>query len=156
MLFYIIAGLVVAIDQMTKILIRMNVEIGETIPLWGMELTHYENSGMAHSLFQGYGRLFAVAAILFVTVVIYYRRQGVLKGVMADLSFGFLAGGAAGNGIDRILFGQVTDFLTSRSGKGILNLADHAIEIGIVLFIVSGLLQMVRKRRSSELTNKNS
>ena len=146
MLFYLIAGVVAAADQITKWIIRKYVDVGETFPLWGMEITHYENSGMAHSLFQGYGRLFALAAVLFIIGVVYYRKTGEIKGVWADLGFGFLVGGAAGNGIDRILFGQVTDFLTSRSGKGILNLADHAIEIGVICFLASAVVQLIRKR----------
>lgn len=147
MLFYLVASLVIAIDQITKYLIRMYVQVGETFPLWGMEITHYENSGMAHSLFQGYGRLFGLAAVLFIISVLYYRKKGTIKGTLADISFGFLVGGAAGNGLDRILFGQVTDFLTSRSGKGILNMADHAIEIGVVLFIFSAIVEYVKSRK---------
>ena len=43
--------------------------------------------------------------------VLYIRRTGEYKGALIDSSFGFLVGGGIGNGIDRFLFGQVTDFI---------------------------------------------
>lgn len=141
MIFYVIAILVVLVDQICKVLIRVNLNINDTLTLWGIELTHYENSGMAGSAFQGYARLFGIVDLLFIAGVIYYRRSGLFKGRLNDISFGFLVGGAAGNGIDRLLFGQVTDFLVSRSGNGVLNMADHAIEVGIVLIILNALYQ---------------
>lgn len=141
MIFYVMAILVVLVDQTTKILIRSYLNIDDAFTLWGIHLTHYENSGMAGSAFQGYARLFGIIAVLFVAGVIYYRRSGVFKGRINDISFGFLVGGAAGNGIDRLLFGQVTDFLVSRSGNGILNMADHAIEIGVILTLINAVLQ---------------
>ncbi|MFC5650966.1 signal peptidase II [Paenibacillus solisilvae] len=144
-MFYAIAILVALIDQISKYLIRSYLHIGETASLWGIELTHYENSGMARSLFQGYARLFGIAAVIFVAAVLYYRRTGQLKGLILNCSLGFLVGGAVGNAIDRLLFGQVTDFLVSRSGKGILNFADHAIEAGVLLLILHGVIQFTRK-----------
>ncbi|MEH7115241.1 signal peptidase II [Neobacillus niacini] len=134
MLFYVIAIIVFVLDQLSKYLVRIYIDINENISLWGISLTHIENSGMAGGLFQGYARLFGVAAVLFVIVVLYIRRNEEMKGALIDSSFGFLVGGAIGNGIDRLLFGQVTDFIP-RSG-GILNLADHAIEIGVLLLII--------------------
>ncbi|KIL37309.1 signal peptidase II [Cohnella kolymensis] len=144
MFFYVIAIFVVIIDQISKNLIRAYVDIGETTSFWGIPITHYENSGMASSLFQGYGRLFGVVAVVFVIVIHHYRRKGDIKGPLLDISFGFLVGGAVGNGIDRLLFGQVTDFLISFPSKGILNLSDHAIQIGVLLLILHGAIRLLK------------
>lgn len=144
MLFYVIAILVIVMDQLSKYLIRAYIDLHETFTLWGIHLTHIENSGMAGGLFQGYARLFGVAAVLFVIGVLYFRRTGEMKGALIDCSFGFLVGGAIGNGIDRLLFGQVTDFII-RSG-GILNLADHAIEVGVVLLIIHGVVRWLKNK----------
>ena len=144
MLFYIIVILVIVMDQLSKYLIRFYIDINETFSLWGIQLTHIENSGMAGGLFQGYARLFGVAAILFVIGVLYFRRTGEMKGTLIDCSFGFLVGGAIGNCIDRLLFGQVTDFII-RSG-GILNLADHAIEMGVFLLIIFGVVNWLKNK----------
>jgi signal peptidase II len=144
MLFYVIAILVIILDQLSKYLIRIYIDINEPFTLWGMPLTHIENSGMAGGLFQGYARLFGVAAVLFVIGVLYLRRTEEMKGTLIDSSFGFLVGGAIGNGIDRLLFGQVTDFII-RSG-GVLNLADHAIEMGVLLLIIYGVVGWLKKK----------
>ena len=144
MLFYVIAILIIVMDQLSKYLIRAYIDINETFTLWGIQLTHIENSGMAGGLFQGYARLFGVLAVFFVIVVLYFRRTGEMKGALIDCSFGFLVGGAIGNGIDRLLFGQVTDFII-RSG-GILNLADHAIEIGGLLLIIYVVVRWLKNK----------
>ena len=145
MLFYIIAILVLIMDQLSKYLIRIFIDINETFTLWGIPLTHIENSGMAGGFFQGYARYFGVAAVVFVIAVLYIRRTGEMKGALVDCSFGFLVGGAIGNGIDRLVFGQVTDFIP-RSG-GILNLADHAIEIGVLLLIIYVVISWWKEKR---------
>ncbi|MFD2371271.1 signal peptidase II [Brevibacillus sp. GCM10020057] len=140
MFFYIPALFTLLADQLTKYIVRSSLAVGETVYLDKLQLTHYENAGMAFSLFQGYARLFAVAAILFVAGVLYYRKHEAPKSILVNVALGFLAGGASGNALDRILFGKVTDFLVSRSGKGILNLADHAINAGIVLLLLHVLI----------------
>src|SRR3954463_3549590 len=145
MLFYLIAILVIVMDQLSKYLIRIYIDINETLTLWGIQLTHIENSGMAGGLFQGYARLFGVVSVLFVIGVLYFRKTGEMKGALIDSSFGFLVGGAIGNGIDRLLFGQVTDFIP-RSG-GILNVADHAIEIGVLLLIIYVVVSWWKDKR---------
>jgi len=148
MLFYCIAIMVIAVDQLAKIAVRSSIEVGSTVTLWEsfLNLTHYENSGMAHSLFQGYGRLFAVFAVIFIAGVLYYRQKGEIKGKPMDISMGFLVGGAAGNAIDRILFGKVTDFLEFTSGHGILNLADVAINIGVVLLLITAAVSIILRK----------
>ena len=154
MLFYAIAFLVFIVDQVTKYLVRIYIDINEKFTLWGIEYTHIENSGMAGGLFPGYARLFGVVAVLFVILVSYLRRTEDMKGTLIDSSFGFLVGGAIGNGIDRLLYGQVKDFII-RSG-GVLNIADHAIEIGVLLLIIYVIFDwlknkgiMVSKKRTS-------
>ncbi|QGQ97299.1 signal peptidase II [Paenibacillus psychroresistens] len=145
MIFYSIAILVVLVDQICKILVRMNIKLDDNLVLWGIQMTHIENSGMAGGLFQGYAYLFGIVAIVFVGAIIYFRKNGELKGIMNEISFAFLVGGAMGNGIDRLLFGQVTDFLISRSGNGVLNMADHAIEIGVLLLIGNFVFQLLKR-----------
>lgn len=143
MLFYPTSILILIIDQLSKYMVRSSLAVGETVYIGTIQLTHYENAGMAFSLFQGYARLFALVAILFVVGILYYRMHEGPKGKLLNLALGFLVGGAAGNAIDRIVFGRVTDFLVSRSGNGILNFADHAINVGIVLLLLHGIVQYV-------------
>lgn len=147
MLYYIVAIIVVLIDQIAKYLIRAYVEIGEILTHGNIHITHYENSGMAFSLFQGYARVFGVIAILFVVGIHYYRKSLKRNDYLTQIGLAFLVGGAVGNGLDRLLFGQVTDFITSRSGNGILNLADYAINIGCAVVIISSIYEWLKNKK---------
>ncbi|WP_251551093.1 signal peptidase II [Neobacillus muris] len=69
MRFYVIAFLVIVMDQLSKYLIRSYIAINGTFTLWGIPLTHIENSGMAGGLFQGHARFFGVVAVFFVAAV---------------------------------------------------------------------------------------
>lgn len=155
-MFYLIAIFTVIIDQLTKAWIRMNVAIGEYFQLWNtpMYITHYENTGAAFSSFQGYGRWFVPLAFFVVIFLIYYRkREG--KRCLLELGAGFLAGGAIGNAIDRVLYNQVTDFITFGTNNGILNLADYALNIGLVLLIVDTINTELIQKRKKERNGEN-
>lgn len=144
--------LVVVLDQTTKYFIRFYIDINERFTLWGIELTHIENNGMAGGLLPGYARLFGVVAVLFVLLVSHLRRTEDMKGILIDCSFGFLVGGAIGNGIDRLLFGQVTDFIIRSAG--VLNIADHAIEIGLLLLMIYVLVSWLKSRGKQSSTEE--
>ncbi|MNI41252.1 Lipoprotein signal peptidase [compost metagenome] len=146
MLFYVIAIVVLAADQAAKWIVRANMQLGEIVPFWEGHLTfsYYENSGAAFSSFQGYGQYFAIVAAGFVIAVFYYRRKGQLRGPLLEAASGFLVGGAVGNGIDRVIFHQVTDFLVFGNGGGILNLADLAINAGGILIVIHLLVDWAK------------
>ncbi|MCM3785452.1 signal peptidase II [Neobacillus mesonae] len=150
MLFYITAILVLIIDQASKLWVRYYMQVGEVIPIGGViyQLEHHENSGMAFSLFQGYARLFGWVALIFIIFILYYRRKGEIQGWIMNLGAGFLVGGAAGNMVDRFWRSTVTDFLKFSEDGGILNLADVALNIGVVLFIAGLLVSWLQSRRT--------
>ncbi|NUU63128.1 signal peptidase II [Paenibacillus agri] len=148
MIFYLISVLVILVDQVSKWLVRTHMEVGETIPFWAhlLKFTFYENSGAAFSSFQGFGRYFVIVAVGFVVAIFYYRRKGEIKGLLLNAAAGFLVGGAIGNAIDRVLFNKVTDFLVFGGSNGILNIADVAINAGVVLvlcYMIVGQLKRI-------------
>ncbi len=103
--------------------------------------------------FQGYGRYFIIPAVLFVLYMAYARKQGQLKNGMAEAGAALLVGGAIGNAIDRAVFGWVTDFVDN--GRGILNLADIAIQVGVLLLLADAVRDFIvsrRGRKSNPLT----
>ena len=155
MLFYFIALLVTLVDQGTKIAVRMYMDVGEVIHLGesGMQLQHYENSGMAGSMFQGNARLFGVIAVLFIAGMFYYRRKGEIRGFWMQAGAGFMVGGALGNAIDRFIYARVTDFLVFPTGRGILNLADVAINIGVIMIIIGMLIRTYHQYREKRMRN---
>jgi signal peptidase II len=156
MLFYICAAFVVLVDQVSKGFVRFHMQVGDTLPFWHnhVQFTFYENSGAAFSSFQGLGRYFVIVALALVVGVIYYRRKGELRGVFIELGTGFLVGGAVGNAIDRTLFNKVTDFLVFGQDRGIMNLADIAINIGMFFIIVHTLLGLWKTHNPFNKTAK--
>lgn len=150
MIFYLLAIIVVVIDQASKYWIRTHLNLGETLD-WSclVQFTHIENTGIAGSQLEGYGKYFSIVAVIFVGYILYQRKISGVRGVGIDLATGFLVGGAVGNAIDRIWFGRVTDFLEFRSGHGVMNVADIALNVGVILYFVQMIIHEVVKRRKS-------
>ncbi|QHW29659.1 signal peptidase II [Paenibacillus rhizovicinus] len=141
------------VDQITKLIVRLNMKVGDTHPFReGMlQFTYYQNSGAARSSFQGYGRMFGVLAVVFIVMVIYYRNKQAVKHRWMDVGLAFLVAGAAGNGVERLMFGKVTDFLQFGSGQGIMNIADLSINVGILVIVVHQILLSIRTRRKASI-----
>ncbi|THF74173.1 signal peptidase II [Cohnella fermenti] len=138
-IFYGGLSLVVLLDQAAKLWVRLHLEVGESLPVRdGFQLTYFRNSGAMGSSFEGYGRWFVLPALLVAVWAVYSLHKGMMRGVLMKLGAALFVGGAIGNAIDRIAFGWVTDFLDF--GRGISNLADHAITAGLALILVQELV----------------
>jgi signal peptidase II len=153
MFFYLIIVVVTFLDQASKYLVRTHLKLSDSVPIWyhAITLTFYENSGAAGSSFQGYARLFVVVAVVMIAMVFYYRSKGQLRGRIMEIGTAFLIGGAAGNAIDRLLFNKVTDFIEFRTGHGILNLADLAINVGVIIIIIDIMIIPALKHTANKL-----
>ena len=149
-------GLSVAIvlaDQFTKWLILARFRLGERVPVIDgfFDLVLAFNPGAAFSFLSeasGWQRyLFVVLALsVSVVLVLFLRRAG---STQLHLGLALILGGAIGNVIDRILIGQVVDFLlVYHRGWSwpAFNVADSAITIGAGLLI----LDSFRQRRADE------
>lgn len=114
----------------------------ETVPLIPsiFHITYVTNSGAAFSLFSGGVWLRWISLIVsagLVWVGLYFKNLTLWD----QLGFGFLLGGAAGNGIDRFIAGHVVDFLDFRLIQfPIFNLADIFINMGLVCLFI-GIFQ---------------
>jgi len=146
MYFYLIIAAALIIDIVTKLALRMQLELGETaeIPGIGMRLIHLVNTGSTGNLFHGWGRALAVLVLLLAVAAIYLRRRGKLGGTFVQVCIALIIGGALGNAIDRLLYNQVTDFLFF-SEMATMNFADIWVFAGVLLLIVQ---QIVRTFRS--------
>lgn len=130
-----IAVVVIAIDQLTKILIRANFNLGDTMPVIGdlCRLTYVRNTGTAFSMFQnnhmvtiGLTTVLLVVCLLF--MLIEWKRGSKAVSLCVTL---VLAGGVS-NLIDRLIMGYVTDMI-SIGRFAIFNVADMAVVIGCTL-----------------------
>lgn len=135
---YIGALLVIIVDQIVKYIIRTNMYIGQSINLLGnfFRLTYIENSGAAFSMLSGQ-RVFLIAApIIAIILAIAYLHKNKPDHWTLMLAVELIIAGGAGNLIDRILFGSVTDMFDFSIFPPIFNVADIAVTLGCFLLII--------------------
>jgi len=157
LIFALTAFCVAAADQLSKLLIRSNVAVGESIPENGfIRIHHVQNTGAAFGLFGDYTSVLIAISITGAIAVIasffFAERLPFLGGTGAKVVLGLVLGGIAGNLIDRLSFGYVTDFID----VGIwptFNIADSAVVIGILSLIYLILFSPRDKRASDGQSN---
>ena len=141
----LIALTVIGVDQLSKYLVRANMELGQSIPSEGLvRLTYTTNTGGAFGLFANQTFLLTLAAVIAITVLVLYFRYLPPGSTLLKVGLGLDLGGAIGNLIDRVRLGEVTDFIDFGAWP-VFNLADSAIVVGTFL-ITYYLLFSARKR----------
>jgi len=136
------AGLIIALDQWTKALVR-TLPLGDTWLPAGMEwlmpyarIVHWFNTGAAFGSFEEFGWVFTILAFVVVGLIIYYYPQVEDQDWWLKLAMGLQMGGALGNAIDRLTNdGKVTDFI-SVGTFAVFNVADASISVGVVVLLL--------------------
>ncbi len=140
--FFLTALLVVAADQLSKIWIRSNLDVGQSLPETGLfRLTHIYNTGAAFGLFQGQSFSLTIVAFIGIVVVLLFvflvpRHFPFLDTKLGKLALGLVFGGTIGNLVDRLRFGYVTDFIDICIWPT-FNIADSAVTVGVILLLYS-------------------
>ncbi len=153
--YFIIVILIVAIDSVTKKIICENMKVGQKKEIVKKRLYfwHIKNKGAAYNSFEGH-----IKAIKCVSVIgmLYCAFQIDRGSKIHRIACSFLLGGGLGNFIERIKYGEVTDFIyidnqnksentfvkkLIQKSKPIFNIADIFVALGAVIFILSTLLQ---------------
>jgi signal peptidase II len=150
-----IAALVIIIDQLTKLWIMTSFALYEqqnVIP--GLfDLVYVTNTGAAFGFLAGSKNLlrqvfFVGVAIVALVVIVYAYGHLKRQGKIFVYALGLIGGGAIGNLIDRLRFGSVVDFLDFYLGSyhwPAFNAADSAITVGVGLFLLGTLLQLIKE-----------
>ncbi|MBN8654170.1 MAG: signal peptidase II [Anaerolineae bacterium] len=141
-LLFGVAGISIGLDQWTKWWVRENIEYGgQWLPeclSWlspYARLVHWYNSGAAFGIFQNGNLVFTILAFIVIGAILFYYRQVEAEDWTLKLAMGLQLGGAAGNLIDRLLMGKVTDFI-SISVFPVFNIADASISIGVAVLLL--------------------
>lgn len=152
-LFLIVSGLVVVLDQLSKLWIDANRPQLELLPGF-LDLVYFENTGAIFGLFHGHTQVFialGIASVIAILVFLHYFPPATTVGVV---SFALILGGALGNLIDRIHLGYVVDFLRIHVQQiffwPAFNVADAALTVGlfalVYYFYKYGLLRKAHER----------
>ncbi|MFP4429065.1 MAG: signal peptidase II [Desulfovermiculus sp.] len=140
------AGIILA-DQVTKALVRAYLPFMgvQTIIPGFLNLVHVQNRGSAFGfLSQNQGLwqpfFFIVITIAAIAIIFSLMYSGHRRDKIFQFSLGAILGGAVGNLIDRVMFGQVTDFVDLYIGNlhwPAFNVSDMAISIGALLLLIA-------------------
>lgn len=148
MVFSLTALLVVAADQLTKIWIRSNLAVGQSVPERGFfQITHIHNTGAAFGLFPDHSFLLTIVASAGIVLLLVYalfirRRFPFLDNMPCWIALGLILGGTIGNLIDRLRLGYVDDFISVGIWPS-FNIADSGVTVG-ALMVAYFLLRLMR------------
>ena len=133
-------GLALAVfilDQGLKSVVEASIRAGESIPVIPgfLSITHVRNDGAAFGILGGSQLLLLVGGVVAVGVVL-WMLLAEQRSRLATLACGLILGGAAGNLLDRLTNGEVTDYVHF-SFWYVFNAADAAITVGVALLLLS-------------------
>lgn len=148
-----IIGIVLLLDQVSKHIIETRVRLYDTITVIPgfFNITHVRNRGAAFGLLADLPAFWRSAFFISITVVAVAAIITLLVKTQERLSltaFSLIAGGAVGNVIDRIQYGEVVDFIQWHVKSYYwpsFNVADSAITIGVALLAIEMLFSKPRE-----------
>ena len=111
--YFLLALAIVFLDQLSKITIRSYFVPGESVQVLGdfLRFTFVYNQGGAFGIKLGNYLFYSMAAILAAAVTVYYLIKSQDSGFWPRFILAMVIGGAIGNLIDRLAYGQVVDFI---------------------------------------------
>lgn len=134
-----VALVVFVVDQGMKSLVEGSIRVGESIELIPgfLSLTHIKNDGGAFGILGGSQLVLLAGSAVAIAVVIWMLLSG-SSSRLITLGCGLILGGAAGNLLDRLMAGEVTDYVHF-SFWYVFNAADAAITVGVAMLLLSAL-----------------
>lgn len=146
MILIIFSIAIFILDQITKYIIYHNMRFGQSIHVIGdfFMITYTRNYGAAFSILSNANANFrtpfflGISVITIILIIIFYKRI-VKTGKLAQVSFGLILGGASGNLMDRIRWGNIVDFLDfgiKNVRWPVFNIADSSICTGVAVMII--------------------
>ena len=146
--FYGIALIVVILDQITKWMVVKNMELGERIAIWDpwFGLLSHRNRGAAWGMLEGQMWLFTIVTIGVIIGIIYFYHKEAKGKPFFQVSLMLLLGGAIGNFIDRLYYGEVVDFVdvlipVINYHFPIFNIADSALTIAVIMLLIAIIME---------------
>lgn len=158
MLWLTIIIFIAVLDQISKIIIINNIESNSSVTTIDnfFYLTHVKNTGAALGILQN-GRYFLIPVTIIISVLLLYV---LIKSdnKLLKTSLALTVGGAAGNLIDRVIRGSVTDFIDLYFGSfhfWTFNIADVSVFVGTILLVYYILFVHKDAKKDAKVKDKN-
>ena len=136
LLFLGAALIVLGLDQLTKQLIRSLMDTGQAWPAdWPVRLHYVTNTGAAFGILKDQTGFLVLTSLIGLAAIYLYYRFPPFDHIIVPIAVGMMLGGAAGNLLDRIRLGRVTDFVDFPHYPA-FNVADSSIVIAITVLLV--------------------
>jgi len=149
-----LALVVYTADRFTKSWVVANIPLNEARDIvdgWA-RIANVRNTGAAFGLLPERTSALSILSLVAVLVILYYYRDIAARSVPIAATLGMQLGGAAGNLVDRMGQGYVTDFIDVGIPDGwrfwAFNVADSSIVVGI--FVVTFLLWLEERRQAAQ------
>lgn len=141
-LLFVVSGAVVALDYGTKQWVMANLSYQNPIEIIGeyVRFTYTRNSGVAFGLGAGTRFPYYIFSIIAAAAILYMFIRVRVASRLRQWALALIFGGAIGNLIDRLRWGEVVDFIEIGVPSWhwpVFNIADSAVSIGVVLFAIT-------------------
>lgn len=157
-LFFFPVGMILLLDQMTKMYVMLNMSLGDSITVIDgfFNITYIRNPGAAFGFLAdsspSFRSIFFIGiAIMAIIMILYLIKKISDEKLLLGFCLSLILSGAVGNLIDRMRFGEVVDFLDFYLFSyhwPAFNVADSAITVGAIILV----LEMVKKKTKGNET----
>ena len=145
-LLFFVSGVLIVMDRYTKLMVSLHIPLNYSVKVVEdfFNLTHIRNSGVAFGLFASqqseYKALMfiAISTIAIIAILVIFHQTPKEK-KMVQTGLILIFSGAIGNLIDRILHGEVIDFVDffiNRHHFPAFNIADSCITVGVIMMVI--------------------
>ena len=135
--YLIVISILCFLDQYSKIYISLNINKLINKDLLILTIEYIRNYGAAFNILSG-SRLFLSLISIISTIILMYLIFIREDKRINKYGLSFIVAGSIGNGVDRIFYGYVIDFIKIKFVDfPVFNIADIAINIGILVMIIN-------------------
>ncbi len=144
----------IGIDQLTKAIVRANMEVGDTVPIIEdvFHFTYIRNEGAAFGMLSEHRWVFMSLSIVAIIAIGVYLFKFCKETLFTKIGLALVVGGGIGNMIDRICLKYVVDMIDCRFiDFYIFNFADCCVCVGAGMVILGFILSMVKEAKEKSL-----
>jgi len=159
-IIWLIPAVIIILDQATKWAVVASMGLHQSVRVFGdwFRLTYILNPGGAFGVRWGNQGFYFVAALLVIAWIIWHLWRHGATWRLSNWALALILGGAIGNFIDRLIMGEVIDFIDVEfpniripafdfgiiSHPGVLmdrwptfNVADSAVTVGVIILVIT-------------------